>query len=99
MIVDIYQLGEVTIPKRLYSCLDLGYAITCHAKQGSETPYAIIGLDSSCYTLLSKEWLYTALTRAKKHCILVGQNLSLHRAVQVSSVSNKKTWLTEFLKG
>lgn len=98
MVVDLYQVGKVVIPNYLYGCLDLGYAITCHAKQGSEVPYAIIGLDSSCYTLLSREWLYTALTRAKKHCILVGQNTALHRAVKISSISKKRTWLSEFLK-
>ncbi|MBP3707143.1 MAG: AAA family ATPase [Clostridia bacterium] len=95
--VDLTQQGRVTIPACLYRSLDLGYAITCHAKQGSETPYAIIGLDSSCYALMSKEWLYTAITRAKKYCILVGQNSMLHKAVQVSSVSKKQTWLQEML--
>ena len=98
MTVDLYQQGKVIIPSSVFSCIDLGYAITCHAKQGSETPYAIIGLDSSCYTLLSREWLYTALTRAKKHCILIGQNTMLFKAVKISSISKKQTWLTELLQ-
>jgi exodeoxyribonuclease V alpha subunit len=98
IIVNLYQQGEVTIPRSAFKILNLGYAITCHAKQGSEIPYAVVGIDSSCYALMSREWLYTALTRAKKECILVGQNTILSKAVQISSISKKQTWLCELLQ-
>ena len=98
IVLDIFGTGKVYLSKSFGEVLDLGYAITCHAKQGSEIPYAIVALDSSCYTLASREWLYTALTRAKKRCILIGQNTTLFKAVRTSSISKKHTWLTEMLK-
>lgn len=98
IILDIFTVGTVKLDKRYSSVLDLGYAITCHAKQGSEIPYAIVALDSTCYTLASREWLYTALTRAKKYCVLIGQNATLFKAIRTSSILKKQTWLAEILK-
>lgn len=99
VVLAIFTVGTVKLDKKYSSVLDLGYAITCHAKQGSEIPYAIVALDSTCYTLASREWLYTALTRAKKYCILIGQNTTLFKAVRTSSILKKQTWLAEILKG
>lgn len=98
IILDIFTVGTVKLDKKYSAVLDLGYAITCHAKQGSEIPYAIVALDSTCYTLASREWLYTALTRAKKYCVLIGQNTTLFKAVRTSSILKKQTWLAEILK-
>lgn len=99
IILDLFQQGEVVLKKSDMTGVNLGYAITCHAKQGSEIPYAIIGLDSSAYVLASREWIYTALTRAKKHCVLIGQPNIVNQAVHISRISKKRTWLKEFLKG
>lgn len=65
--------------------------------QGSEYPYIIIGIDFSAYSLLSKELLYTALTRAKLHCDLIAQNSALRYAISQNGVSTKQTHLVELL--
>lgn len=53
--------------------LEHAYAITVHKSQGSEYPFVIIPMYSSCpVQLLSRNLLYTAVTRAQKMVILVG---------------------------
>jgi len=53
--------------------LELGYAISVHKAQGSEFEHVYVVIPSSRRQLLSQELLYTALTRAKKHCTLLVQ--------------------------
>lgn len=96
-VVDLTIQGKIHIPLAEINCVELGYAMTCHSAQGSGCPYVIVGLDMRSYALLSKEWVYTALTRAKKECILVAQINALRRAAEISRVSVKHTWLQELL--
>ena len=48
--------------------------------------------------LLMREWLYTALTRAKKYCILVGQPSAINTACRTSNIKIKQTWLRDELQ-
>ena len=77
--------------------IELGYAITCHKCQGSGFPYVITVCDNGAYTLLSKEWLYTAITRARKYNVLIAQPGAVIRACGKTSVKEKRTWLKEFI--
>lgn len=52
----------------------LAYAITCHKAQGSEYRRVIVLAHSSNSMMLSREWLYTAVTRARENLILVYNN-------------------------
>ena len=61
--------------------------------QGSGFPYVITCVDSSAYVLLTREWLYTAITRAKRFCSLVGQPKAINAACHNSNVKVKQTWL------
>ena len=97
IVVRFHQQGDIVVPREFWRTLELGYAITCHKFQGSASPYVVVGLDMSAYTLLSKEWLYTALTRAKKYCVLVGQINAIRKSVKISRVTVKRTWLQELL--
>ena len=97
IIVDFKQQGEIVIPRKYWEDLMLGYVVTAHSFQGSQAPYVVVGLDMAAYTLLSKEWTYTALTRAKKYCVLVGQISAIQKSVAISRVKKKQTWLKELL--
>ncbi|MBE6702942.1 MAG: ATP-dependent RecD-like DNA helicase [Ruminococcaceae bacterium] len=53
--------------------LELAYAVTVHKSQGSEYPVVILPLYSAPPMLLTRNLLYTAVTRAQKMVILVGR--------------------------
>lgn len=97
MIVVLTEQGEVQIDRANWEDVSLAYAITCHKKQGDQVPYAIVGLDTSSYAMFSKEWVYTAITRASKYCAFVTTPSSINRAVKISRVKKKQTWLKGFL--
>ena len=54
--------------------LELSYAITVHKSQGSEYPVVIIPMYSCPPMLMTRNLLYTAVTRAKRMVILVGRS-------------------------
>ena len=97
MVVNLTEQGPVQIDRAGWNDISLAYAITCHKKQGDQVPYAIVGLDTSSYAMFSKEWVYTAITRASKHCTFVTTPLSINRAVKITRVKKKQTWLKAFL--
>lgn len=72
----------------------LSYAMSVHKLQGSEYDYIIVALDTSHYILLDRCMLYTAITRAKKMCILVSQPEAFRRAMKINKVNNRQTWLS-----
>jgi len=98
ILLDMVQQGLVQVTMDAKHIIDLGYCMSIHASQGTGFPYVIVGIDSVAYILLSKELIYTALTRAKKHCVLVGQIAAIRDATRISRVSIKQTWLKELLQ-
>ncbi len=63
----------VEYPFELLDDLELAYAITVHKSQGSEYPVVIIPMYSCAPMLMTRNLLYTAVTRAKRMVILVGR--------------------------
>lgn len=98
MIVDFVDKGRYFLTSDVVSNLELAYAITCHSFQGSQAERVIVAFDYSSYILLSREWVYTAITRAQKHCTLVCQNAALRYATMNESISDKTTHLTGCLE-
>ena len=49
---------------------EFAYAVTCHKAQGSEYDFVVV-IDESGYFDNGREWLYTAITRAKKRLVIV----------------------------
>ncbi|MCL4229154.1 ATP-dependent RecD-like DNA helicase [Candidatus Dependentiae bacterium] len=83
-----------------YSELDeisLAYAISIHKSQGSEFSAAIIPIFMQHFTLLQRNLLYTAITRAKKLCILIGQPKAIGMAINNNRGLKRTTFLKEFL--
>lgn len=95
IIVDFFDEGEIVIPKEYYEGLELAYAITCHSSQGSQFKVTIVGFDNSSYILLSNEWLYTAVTRAKEMCYIVAQTKAINMAVTRHKTVDRNTFLLE----
>ncbi|GCE49407.1 exodeoxyribonuclease V alpha subunit [Thermosporothrix hazakensis] len=78
--------------------LVLAYAVTVHKSQGSEYPAIIVPLFREHRMLLQRNLLYTAITRAKRFCVLVGQPTALELAVQNDRVIQRNTALMERLR-
>ncbi|MDB6007103.1 MAG: helicase, RecD/TraA family [Prosthecobacter sp.] len=70
--------------------LQLAYALSIHKSQGSEFPCVIIPVSTQHYVLLERSLIYTAITRAKKLCVLVGDERALSLAV--SKQESRKRW-------
>lgn len=99
MTVSLAEQGKVVYNAKDLSGLQLAYAATVHKFQGTGVPYVIFALDMSAYRLLSRELIYTALTRAKKYCCVVADPQAIVTGARVSSVSHKSTWLLDDLRG
>ncbi|CAM6000388.1 unnamed protein product [Sphagnum balticum] len=78
--------------------LMLAYAITIHKSQGSEYPAVIIPLFTQHFTLLQRNLVYTAITRAKKLCIIIGQVKALAIAIKNNKSVSRITFLHKFLQ-
>lgn len=96
-IIDFVGIGEVVFSKSDSKNLELAYACTVHKMQGSGFTSTIVGMDSSSFIMNNSELLYTALTRAKKYCILVGNNFAVSKAIQTKEVKTKQTFLRDML--
>lgn len=69
------ELGELT----------LSYATTVHKLQGSETDYMVMPVTMGHKPLLYRNLLYTGVSRAKKLCVLVGEEKAIKTAVENQS--------------
>ncbi|SEG47971.1 exodeoxyribonuclease V alpha subunit [Thermomonospora echinospora] len=73
------------------------YAVTVHRSQGSEYPAVVIPLTTSAWTMLQRNLLYTAVTRAKKLVVLVGSRRALAAAVRTPGAGRRHTALAHRL--
>lgn len=87
--VEFYDGSLVTYKKEDIRDLDLSYAITIHKSQGSEFDCVIIPMMQVAPMLLTRNLLYTGVTRAKKLVILVGEKRIIKQMVN-NNTSNKR---------
>jgi exodeoxyribonuclease V alpha subunit len=78
--------------------IDLAYATTIHKSQGSEFDCVIIPVLSTFYVMLQRALIYTAITRAKKKVILVGQKRALFTAVHRNDTIQRNTILSKRIR-
>lgn len=79
--------------------LQHAYALTVHRSQGSEFPWVIVVCHSTHTQMLSRQLLYTAITRGKQGVILVGDVKGIKRAVSEHRPPQRNTTLIERIKG
>ncbi len=71
---------------RLPKSIHTAYALTIHKSQGSEFTHTAVVLDANAQQLLSKELIYTAITRAKKVVSILAARSSLVTAMSVRTL-------------
>ena len=78
--------------------LVLAYAISVHKAQGAEFPAVVVPMVTQHYVMLQRNLLYTAVTRAKQLCVLVGQKRAIALAVRNEKARVRYTALRHFLE-
>lgn len=92
-----YPRGEVTHPRDRVRDLVPAWAITVHKSQGGEWPVVVLVLDPAHRTMLWRNLVYTAVTRASRALILVGRADALRTAAAQDRMSRRHTGLSERL--
>lgn len=87
------------IPYRDADDLNLAYAISVHKAQGCEVPVVVGVCHRSHARMLNRPLLYTAITRARNSCVLVGDQASLASAVGRDDSGGRHSGLAERLSG
>ena len=102
-----YQTGEMVVmfedgrrcifPRTEVGQLSLAYAITIHKSQGSEFDIVIIPSIAGPNMILTKNLIYTGVTRAKKMVVIVGEQKNLKRMVSNKYTAKRLTLLKDLL--
>jgi exodeoxyribonuclease V alpha subunit len=99
IVVDTDEGGSLVIPYGETGTLRLAYAISVHKAQGCEVPVVVAVCHRSHSRMLNRPLLYTAITRARNSCILVGDQTVLQSAVRRDDSGGRHSGLAERLRG
>ena len=79
------------------SVLKQAYAMSTHKSQGSSAKAVIVLIDTMHGFMLSRNLLYTAVTRARERLVIVGDADTIMRGIRVEENMRRNTWLKEML--
>jgi exodeoxyribonuclease V alpha subunit len=88
-----YPRGEVTYDRDQAKDLVPAWAVTVHKSQGGEWPVVVLVCDRSHRAMLWRNLVYTAITRAQRALIVVGQADALRAAARHDRPSDRRTGL------
>ncbi|WP_419190639.1 ATP-dependent RecD-like DNA helicase [Saltatorellus ferox] len=84
---------EVTYEKGALNDLKPAFAMTVHRSQGGEFPAIVFPLTMQHSHMLQRNLFYTAITRAKRLVVLVGDTRALARAIEQTEQNDRKSLL------
>jgi exodeoxyribonuclease V alpha subunit len=99
IVVDTDEGGSLVIPYGETTTLRLAYAISVHKAQGCEVPVVVGVCHRSHSRMLTRPLLYTAITRARSSCVLVGDRAALAAAVSRDDAGGRHSGLAGRLRG
>lgn len=80
--IDVmFDFGSVHYEKDELDDLNLAYAISIHKSQGSEFGLVVVPFSFKYYMMLKRKLIYTAITRAKKYLIMLGNIEALRKGI------------------
>lgn len=97
MTIEFEDERRSTYTRDIFDQLKLAYAISVHKSQGSEFDVVVIVLMGGSYTLMTKNLLYTAVTRAKKMSVIVGESRHMYSMVKNNYTAKRYTLLCDLL--
>jgi len=95
--IDFDGVGTRQIKGDAVHDVQLAYALTAHKAQGSEFPCAVV-LCHRSHFFADRNWLYTAVTRAAKYCVLIGDQWGLRNAARKNQVIHRRTFLDRWAR-
>ena len=87
------------LPHDACGTLELGYCLSIHRAQGSQNRAVVMVLSSSHAPMLTRNLLYTGLTRAQELEVVVGDGRALATALRRTDAARRHTRLTERIAG
>lgn len=99
IVVDTDEGGTLVMPYSETATLKLAYAISVHKAQGCEVPVVVAVCHRSQTRMLTRPLLYTAITRARRDCVLVGDSAALAAAVGRGESGGRHSGLATRLRG
>jgi exodeoxyribonuclease V alpha subunit len=99
ILVDSDEGEALRIPYGETATLRLAYAISVHKSQGCEVPVVVGVCHRSHSRMLTRPLLYTAITRARRSCVLIGDRAALAAAVRRDDGGGRHSGLAERLRG
>jgi len=78
--------------------IELSYAVSIHSAQGSQYHSVICLFDMSSYIMLNRKILYTAITRAKKKCMLISEPRAFKACLDDENNKPRNTFLSEMFE-
>ena len=97
--VDVLYAGDihVTYKEKDLNQLNLAYCISVHKSQGSEYKCVVTSAFKEHELLLSRNMIYTAITRAKKECVFVMEADTVKKALTVQAGYQRNTLLSQLI--
>jgi exodeoxyribonuclease V alpha subunit len=81
----------------LDNLISLAYCLTIHKTQGMEYDTALIPMTFSHFIMHNTKLLYTAITRAKNMCYIVGEEEAMTSACKKLEITNRQTVIDDLL--
>ena len=72
----------------------LAYAVSVHKSQGSEFPAIVVPVITQHYVMLQRNLIYTAITRAEKLCVLVGNKRAIYIGIKNDKITQRNSNLS-----
>lgn len=88
---------RVSLPTEALDTLKLAYAATVHKAQGSQARAIVVPMYRGHHIMLTRNLVYTAVTRAQDVCVVVGERAALQVAVRRAEARRRHTRLRELV--
>lgn len=88
-----YDHGKVVYDELHLEQLELAYALSVHKSQGSQFPCVAIVVSEEHARFWTRKMLYTAITRAQKHCFIIGHRDAVQQIISEQRDRKRLTWL------
>ncbi|HEY7623057.1 MAG TPA: ATP-dependent RecD-like DNA helicase [Solirubrobacteraceae bacterium] len=88
---------RLTLPVAELDTMRLAHAVSIHKAQGSQAPAVVVVLHRGHHLMLTRNLVYTAITRAERVCVVVGERAALHVALGRRDAHTRHTRLGELV--